>query len=256
MGIAPLVVSVGTTHPWNIAGVGLDAHVARVFGCAHAAVVVAVSAQGASGVRALQPIDAELVRAQIAELPRPVAAVRVGALVAGATAAAVREALAEALAGIPMVVDPVMRATLGGSLCADPALLDGLRAFASLANVTVTPNLEEAQSLTALPAAHDEAGMAEAAGALLRAGFRAAVVTGGHLPGTPADVVADGRTVEFLRGTRLAGAMRGTGCVFAAAMACALAQGVGIADAARTAHAFVRARIAARIERGGLQVAF
>lgn len=251
----PLVVSIGTTHPWNIAGVGLDAHVARALGCAHAAVVVAVSAQGLRGVTALAPLDPATVRAQIADLPAPVAAYRIGALVSPAIAEAVIDALSAAPA-VPVVIDPVLRASLGGALAHGGGLTHALAGFAALPRAYVTPNLEEAAALCRNPIPTDEAEMAALAGRLVERGFVGAVVTGGHLPGDPVDVAAERGVVTRLPARRLPGSMRGTGCVFAAALACKFALGSAFVPAAESAQAYVRARIAEHVERGGLQVAF
>lgn len=253
--MTPLVVSIGTTHPWNIAGVGLDAHVARSLGCAHAAVVVAVSAQGLHGVTALAPVDPETVRAQIADLPAPVAAYRVGALVAPAIAEAVIDALA-ARPGVPIVIDPVLRASLGGTLAHGGGLTQALAGFAALPRTYITPNLEEAAALCRRPLPAEEAEMTALAERLVERGFAGAVVTGGHLPGDPVDVAAERGAVRRFPATRLPGSMRGTGCVFAAALACELARGAAFLEAAESAQSYVRARIAQRVERGGLQVAF
>ncbi len=69
---------------------------------------------------------------------------------------------------------------------------------------------------------------------------RGALVTGGHLDAEASDVLyADGKTTTF-EGTRLAGGMRGTGCVLAAATAIYLARGENIIDAITAARTLVR----------------
>jgi len=58
--MASIVLSIGTTHPWNVAGVGRD----LVVGCALQArvftAIAAISAQDAGGVVALRPVAADL----------------------------------------------------------------------------------------------------------------------------------------------------------------------------------------------------
>ena len=76
-----IVLSIGTNHPWNVAGIGRDLVVGTRLGARVFTAVAAVSAQDAHGVRALHPVPAEVLREQLAALPWDAAgAVRVGAL--------------------------------------------------------------------------------------------------------------------------------------------------------------------------------
>lgn len=251
----PVLASIGTTHPWNTAGVGLDAHVAQDYGLAHASAVVAVSAQDATGLHALQTIERELVAAQLEALPPGIAAYRIGALVCSENVRIVAGYLCRYGRGIPIVVDPVLSTTLGGALQIDAALPKTLRDQLLPLGSVVTPNLREAELLLGMTVT-DEASMAAAGARFIGLGARAAMMTGGHLAGDPVDIlVAAGRTERF-SGPRLPGSMRGSGCTLAAALACELARTGDLFAAAARSHAYVREKIAAGTVRGGLQVAF
>jgi len=242
----PLVVSIGTTHTWNIAGVGLDLIVSREFNVRVLTVVVGVSAQDEKGIRALHPIPADVLRAQLQTIPwGDVAAVKVGAF---ASAQAVDEVAtaAGANSGIPFVVDPVFTATLGGEFGGDPVVAAVRDRLGRLKNVILTPNLDEAASL--LGRAHVQRDdLTDAATSLLQRGVQAVLVKGGHLDGEPADVLASGSGVDAFLGERLGASMRGTGCVLAMALACELARGLPLVDAVQSARSFVRSRIARRL---------
>jgi hydroxymethylpyrimidine/phosphomethylpyrimidine kinase len=238
-----IVLSIGTTHPWNVAGVGRDLIVGCELGVRVFTAVAAVSAQDARGVVALHAIPATVLLAQIAALPWDSAgAVRVGAL---PTAAAVRT-VAEPLRlrpWLPAVVDPVTRASHGGEL-ADASATYALRdELAVLGNVILTPNLDEAAFLLGA-ASIDRSAIGEAAAALRARGPAGVVVKGGHLDGDPADALATANGVEIFTEPRIAGAMHGTGCTLAMALAAELAQGTPIAHAVRAARAYVRAQLA------------
>ena len=250
-----LVVSIGTTHPWNIAGVGLDAHVAAEYGVAHAGVVVAVSAQDAHGLRDLQVVSPKLVRAQLESLPDGIAAYRVGALVASETVHTVASSLSARARGVPVVVDPVVSVSLGGELQADGDLQRALVQQIVPLGVVLTPNIVEAGQMLGIQV-KDESSMREAAQRFVDLGASAAIITGGHLEGDPVDVLIARSLEERFDGPRLMGSMRGGGCTFAAALACELALGRNLRTAAANAHAYVREKIAAMTMRGGLQVAF
>lgn len=255
-GIAkPLVVSIGTTHPWNIAGAGLDARVAAEYGVAHAMAIAAVSAQDAVGVRALYPLPAEILTAQLEALPAEIGAFRAGALVTAENVRAAAAFLKSRAAGVPVVVDPVLAATLGGELRAGEGVLGALRAELLSLPVIVTPNLDETQALLGVRP-ESAADLAACGERFVGAGARAALMKGGHLAGEPVDVLVTATECVVMNGERYAGAMRGGGCTLAAALACELAKGANIVDAAAHAREYVRAKIAAGIVRGGLQVAF
>lgn len=238
-----IVLSIGTTHPWNVAGVGRDLVVGCEMGVHVFTAVAAVSAQGGRGVTALEALPIDILTAQLATLPWDSAgAVRVGAL---PTLAAVR-AVAEPLRlrpWLPAVVDPVQHASRGGEL-ADASAAYGIRdELAILGSVVLTPNLDEAAFLLGRPTIERDA-LSEAAAALQARGPAAVLLKGGHLEGEPCDALATANGVELFTEPRIAGTMHGTGCTLAMALACELARGTPIAHAVHAARAYVRAQLA------------
>jgi hydroxymethylpyrimidine/phosphomethylpyrimidine kinase len=241
--VSPIVLSIGTSHPWNVAGVGRDLVIGSELGARVFTAIAAVSAQDGRGVAALHAVPSEMLAAQLVSLPWDAAgAVRVGAL---PNRAAVR-AVAEPLRSRPWllaVVDPVFHASSGGEL-ADSAARCAVRdELGSLGSVVLTPNLEEAALLLGVPTI-ERNGLANAAAMLRARGPAAVLLKGGHLDGEPADALATSSGVEILSGPRIAGAMHGTGCTLAMALAAELAAGMAIGDAVRAARAYVRAKLA------------
>jgi hydroxymethylpyrimidine/phosphomethylpyrimidine kinase len=238
-----IVLSIGTSHPWNVAGIGRDIAVGAQFDVRVFSAIAAVSAQDGRGVLALHTISDEVLAAQLATLPWESAnAVRVGAL---PTQAAVR-AVAASLSARPWllaVVDPVFTASRGGEL-ADSAARYAVRdELARLGNVVLTPNLDEAATLLG-NGSIDRASLADAAAALRARGPLAVLLKGGHLDGDPADALATAAGVEIFSEPRIAGRMHGTGCTLAMALACELAREKPLSEAVRAARAFVRDEIA------------
>lgn len=250
-----LVASIGTTHPWNIAGVGLDARVLAEYGLRHAMAVVAVTAQDEDGLHALHVVPPQIVAAQLESLPEDVAAFRVGALVASETVRVVAAFLRERAAHTPVVVDPVLAVSLGGSLQSDDALPETLRDALLTLPVIVTPNVPEAEQLLNVRIETPEDARL-AARRFVERGARAALLKGGHLHGEPVDVLASDAGDEAFSGARLPGSMRGSGCTLAAALAAELALGRDLRTATAAARSYVREKIAAGTMRGTLQVAF
>lgn len=237
---APLVVSIGMTHPHNVAGLGLDIRIAAEYGVRHAMVVAAVSAQDDRGVQAISALPGESLLLQLrAAGAGDAAAVRIGALGTAAHAAAIAGFLT---APQNVVLDPVLGSSAGGSLYVDDPLA-ALLALAAQTRAVVTPNLEEAERLTGIHVERVE-DMLAAGQSLCARGARAALVKGGHLRGDPVDVLVSGDVVETFADSRLPQRMRGTGCRLAMALACELALGRTLGQAVRGARAYVRANLA------------
>jgi hydroxymethylpyrimidine/phosphomethylpyrimidine kinase len=241
--MSTIVLSIGTSHPWNVAGVGRDLIVGGELGVRVFTAVAAVSAQDGRGVAALHAVPANVFDAQLSTLPWTSAgAVRVGAL---PTLSAVR-AVAERLRAHPSlfaVVDPVFAASRGGELSDDAARYGVRDEIATLPNVVLTPNLGEAALLLGI-AGIERGALGEAAATLRGRGAYAVLVKGGHLDGDPVDALATAQGVELFAEPRIAGEMHGTGCTLAMALACELAAGRPLLHAVRAARAYTRAELA------------
>lgn len=201
-----------------------------------ASVITALTVQNSHGLSAVEPVSANTVRRvlqAVLEDGEP-AAVKVGL----PGAADVVQELAEFLAArrCPVVLDPVLAASNGRHAYGDPteALLPALHALMRHVDV-ITPNLPEAHALLRRPGAIDIAA--------LRSLCRGAVVLkGGHAQGGESiDWVSDGRRCARLSGPRLPDPAHGTGCVFSAALAGAMAGGWDVFDAAVEAKLRVHA---------------
>ncbi len=234
------------------AGIQADLKTFTVFRVYGMSAITALTAQNTRGVSGIFPVSPEFVRAQIDAVVTDIGvdAAKTGMLasreVVSAVAAAVR---AHSIS--PLVVDPVLVAQSGAPLlepdgCA--ALRDELLPLAAL----VTPNVPEAAALLDMPV-RSLADMREAAARLVRAGARAALVKGGHLPdGDAVDVLHDGRELRELRAPRVhTSATHGTGCLLAAAITAGLAQGRGLHEAVARAKRFIGVAIAAGLPLGG-----
>ncbi len=250
----PVVCAVGTTDPWNAAGLGLDLLALWECGARPVSVVAAVSAQDAAGLRDLVAIPPATVAAQFAALAgAPIAAYRVGALAGAANVLAVAAALARN--DRPVVYDPVLAASAGGTFADAEARLALRGALIPRARI-LTPNAAEAAALLDVPVPATRAEFASAAVALRALGAQAVLVTGGDLPGAPLDVLADADGVLMFEEPRIPGELRGTGCLLAAALAAALAQGKDVREAVREARAFVRRKLSAAVRLGPFRVAY
>ncbi len=233
--------------PTGGAGILADTRVAAHHGLRAVGVVTGLTEQDTSGVRNANVVSTEIVLHQLQSLLSDVevAAVKIGLLGSEALAGAVAEALA--LTAAPVVWDPVLLPTRGRV-----SLYEGSQARAVqllTPHVTVaTPNLHEAAALTGGAEISDVEGMEAAAQALRAGGMKAVLVTGGHLSGDRStDVLAHEGGVERLSGDWIdtGGPVHGSGCALSTALACALARGASLVDAARAAKDFVGSKLRA-----------
>lgn len=246
----PFVVTVAGFDPSCGAGVVADARSIEAMGAVPLAVVTSITIQAGRGVRASTPVAPARVLAQLDELlaTLPVAAVKIGQVPTVAAARAIAGRLRSRT--LPVVLDPVLAATGGGRLAGrgvPQVLCETLLPLATL----LTVNLAEAGELTGRRVANVEA-MQRAAAELAAHGPAAVLVKGGHLRGTPTDVLCMGGRVVLLRSRRIAATMHGTGCALAAAAAARLASGDDVEKAVRAARDHVRRLLRRTVRVGGV----
>jgi hydroxymethylpyrimidine/phosphomethylpyrimidine kinase len=252
----PIVLSIAGFDPSSGAGVTADIKTVAAHGCYGVACITAMTVQSTSGVRRVEPLDPELVTESLEELARDleIAAVRIGMLGSGKVVKAVADFLGNSARPsnsrlnkrLPnIVLDPILKSSSGADLL-DPAgaklMIERLLPLADV----VTPNVDEAAAITGLKVGEvDE--MKVACARLHEMGARAVVITGGHLD-KAIDVLSftTKRGVEqeiFKAERQRSNSTHGTGCAFATAMACHLAQDRGLAEAALLAKTYVTAAI-------------
>ncbi|MGH8354100.1 MAG: hydroxymethylpyrimidine/phosphomethylpyrimidine kinase [Pseudomonas sp.] len=228
----PIVLCLSGHDPSGGAGLQADIEALLAQGCHAAPTVTALTVQDTLNVSAFRVLDREWVLAQaravIADLP--VAAVKLGMLGSVEMVETVLEIL-QALPGVPLVCDPVLRAGGGGALGQDEvgyAMRERLLPRASIA----TPNLPEARILAELPD-----GTADQCAEKLLPYCPHLLITGGH--GDEREVHnrlygRDGSRRTFTC-PRLPGSYHGSGCTLASALAGRLAQGEALVSAVESA---------------------
>jgi len=251
----PIVLSIAGYDPSSGAGITADVKTAAACDCYAMTCATALTVQTTQGVFGVEPVRPEVVRETVNRLADDVdfAAVRIGMLGSGAVAEVVAEFLQQRQPR-NVVLDPVMRSSSGAELIDQHGVAVMRREI--LPRVTVaTPNLTEAVALvgsSALPAGSEGVVLGlwrELAGKLHGMGCPAIAITSGDQQEANdyLSIWREGRAEEHvLAGSRMESkATHGTGCAFATALACGLAKGQAMAEAARGAKEFVRRAIAA-----------
>ena len=226
----PRVLTIAGSDSGGAAGVAADLKAFARCGAHGMMAIVALTAQNTVEVRGIHEVPPDFVRAQIDAVLDDIGAdaAKTGMLASVPLIEAVAEALAPR--DLPLVVDPVLLASSGARLLPPEAVGTLIARLFPLATV-VTPNLPEAQALTAMMT-EDRAVLAER---LVAMGARAALVTGGH-GAEPVDHLFDGsRHMAIPVARHGVAATHGAGCTHSAALAAGLAAGLPLADAARQA---------------------
>jgi hydroxymethylpyrimidine/phosphomethylpyrimidine kinase len=237
-----VALTIAGSDPSGGAGVQADLKTFHQFGVYGEAVITLITVQNTRGIARVEVLDADLVAEQIRAVIgdiRPHAA-KIGALGNAAVTLAVANVLKDA--PFPVVVDPVMRGSLGGHL-GSAAILNAF---------LITPNLEEASEVAGFPV-NDIESMRAAAEKIAEAGASNVLIKGGHLTGAAIDILrtSDGRFHEFVAERIDTRHTHGTGCTYSAAITAELAKGTVLIDAIRRAKAFVTEAIRSNPGLGG-----
>lgn len=244
----PVILSIAGYDPSSGAGVTADVKTAAANDCYAATCITALTVQSTRGVFEVQPVSPDLVRRTLNALAEDMefAAVRLGMLGSGEAAAAVADFL-QSVRPSNIVLDPVIRSSSGALLLDDAGVEVMRRRLMPLCDV-MTPNVHEAAFLLGDEILPDRASWTVESVRALAAGLhgrgaRAVVVTGGHLD--PANDYVSFRSGEqVIPGERIeSSSTHGTGCAYATALACRLAVGEDLAQAARNAKEYVRRAI-------------
>jgi hydroxymethylpyrimidine/phosphomethylpyrimidine kinase len=233
----PVALTIAGSDSGGEAGLQADLATYARFGVHGVCAVTCVTAQNRRTVARLEPCSPGMVRAQLEAVAAafPIAAAKTGMLF---SAAIVREAanFFQRNPSLPLVVDPVMISTSGRRLLQGAGVAMLKRRLLPLATL-VTPNVPEAEVL----AGHAIATLEElraAAGTIHRAFGCAALVKGGHLPGTSESVdflySGEGEWMFSAPRAKVKG-LHGAGCAYSAAITAWLARGRTLAQAVKLA---------------------
>ena len=243
----PIALTIAGSDSSGGAGIQADLKSFAACGVYGASVITALTAQNTQGVRAVHPVPADFVTAQIDAVfdDLAVKAVKIGMVAQSDVIAAIAAGL-DRWTPEHVVLDPVMVATSGDRLLvpdAVAALRDRLIPRAHL----ITPNLPEAAALLDEPIAQDETTIAAQGQRLLALGCRAVLIKGGHAHGPEStDYLVTAEQMVTLAAPRIATKnTHGTGCSLSSAIAAHLARGEMPEAAVRAGKAFVSAAIAA-----------
>ena len=236
------------------AGIQADLKTFAAHGVYGVSAITAVTAQNTTGVMRAEPMQADLVTAQLEAVMSDFGAhaAKTGML----ANAAIVEAVAAAAQDLELpylVVDPVIVSSSGDLLLDDEGVLALKKELLRRAHA-VTPNIPEAELLSGV-SIRSEQDRREAARRLFALGPVHVVITGGHTPqawNQPSagisdlivDLVYDGEVFTEYTSERIAARhTHGTGCAFSAGIAAHLALGRSLHEAVPLVQAYLAGAI-------------
>ncbi len=236
----PVALTCAGLDPSGGAGIIADVRTFEKLGVFGSAVATCITYQGPAGVRGRYDLHESVVAEQLEVLFEDItpAAVKTGVVGFEGTVSILAKAFRR-FAGLPVIVDPVLRSGSGEELISTEAksrLLDELIPV----SLIVTPNGEELEALTGISFGDVES-CAWAALSLISRGAESVLVTGvtpgESYNGKVLDIFVTRKTYrvysrEFLNLERV----HGTGCVLSAAICAFLALGCDLTEAVEKAR--------------------
>jgi len=254
----PVVLTIAGSDCSGGAGIQADLKTFAALGVYGASAVTCVVAEHPGRVLRITPLPPARVVEQIHAVLEafPVAAIKTGMLGSRAIIDAVEKAILPALdAGVPLVIDPVMMASAGGSLLKNDAL-PALRRLIGRATL-VTPNRDEAARLAGMTI--DDLHTMRAAALALAEHFAGphVLAKGGHLrSGAAIDLLAspEGKVTRFVSPRIRNIDPHGTGCTYSAAIAAGLARGLALSAAVTLGKKFITLALEQRLKIGAYEM--
>lgn len=237
-----VALTIAGSDPSGGAGVQADLKTFHQFGVYGEAAITLLTIQNTRGVARVELVPPEIIREQVEAVVSdiPPQAAKTGAL-GGAEQVELMAVMAAAFP-FPLVVDPVMVSKHGARLLS-PDAEQSLRTSLLPHCALVTPNIAEAEALSGITIDGPE-DVEKAAHRIAELGARAVLIKGGHLEGSPVDLLYAEGAFHRLEGQRVQTAnTHGTGCTYSAAITALLARGEPLLAAVKTAKRYIQRAI-------------
>ena len=240
------VLTIAGSDSGGGAGIQADIKAISAMGCYAASAITAVTVQNTVGVQAVHPVPLDILEGQIDAVLSDIGAdaVKIGMLHSAEVVNLVADKIKE-YDVTNLVLDPVMVSTSGHKLIEDSAVEVIKERLLPLARV-VTPNVPEAEILIGRPIS-GESDFKEVIEELAGNYGVSVLLKAGHLSG---DILTDyfynyedGHTTLLPSKRVQTNNTHGTGCTLSSALAAALAKGLDLTSAAKSAKCYIEQAI-------------
>ncbi|MDR0778280.1 MAG: bifunctional hydroxymethylpyrimidine kinase/phosphomethylpyrimidine kinase [Methanomassiliicoccaceae archaeon] len=234
----------------SIGGAGIQADIKAMasLGVHTHTVITAVTAQNTTAVTAILPVPCDIISAQIDAVlsDSDVRAVKTGMLYSPEIVEVVIDRLGDV--SIPIVVDPVMIASVGDALARDD-LVGSIRGDLMPVCDLITPNKFEAEAISGIRIRGEDDAMR--ACELMGKNGNSVYIKGGHMESSSVvDILYHGAEFKRFEYPRLERAGHGSGCALSAYITANLAKGVDMVNSILGARDMIQRSIASMYVRG------
>ncbi|MEM4378153.1 MAG: bifunctional hydroxymethylpyrimidine kinase/phosphomethylpyrimidine kinase [Candidatus Nitrosotenuis sp.] len=241
------ILCIGGSDPSSGAGIQSNIKTAQMLGANCFSVITAITAQNSKNFSHVESVSKNSIAAQLDTIFEDfdVDIITIGMVYGPDAIRQIHSTLRRK--EIPIVLDPVLRSTTGGTLLKKEALSVFKRLLVPISYV-ITPNQNEAEILSNVKICHYE-DLVEAAKAI---GSKNVVITGHNFTKNKiSDFVYEGGKHYTISGRMLTGKNHGSGCIFAVSLAYALAQRRKMRDSVEFAKKFTYEAIKSAQKLGG-----
>ena len=252
----PRILTIAGSDPSGCAGIQADIKTISALGGYAMSAVTALTSQNTRGVNEIIPQAPVFIARQIEDCIHDIGvdAIKIGMIPNEEVIPAITTFLEP---GLPVVYDPVLRASSGDALGGE-GMVDALRENFLPHLECITPNIPEAELLSGETIETLDDMKQVAVTFIENLGVESIVLTGGHLAG---DIIHDVAAwysthephirLEVFSHPRVeAKGSRGTGCTFSSALATEMGFGYFFADAVERAISYVRGALETSLDLG------
>ncbi|MEK9627649.1 MAG: bifunctional hydroxymethylpyrimidine kinase/phosphomethylpyrimidine kinase [Nitrospinota bacterium] len=244
------VLTIAGSDSGGGAGIQADLKTFSALGVFGKTIITSITSQNTLGVKSTFDLPAQVIKEQFETIleDRKCQAVKTGMLGNEETVFLISKMVKKGRLK-NLVVDPVVTSTSGKRLLTKKGVEALIKSLIPLASV-VTPNIKEAELLSGIKI-KNQADRKKAARIILNSGAGSVLITGGHLGGDAEDLFLDGSGFKIFSSERFSKMdIHGTGCVFSAAIAANLAQGLDMPEAVKKAKEYIGVAILGSVSSG------
>ena len=226
------ILSIGGTDPSSGAGIQSDVIALSALHVHPLTIVTAITSQNTCNFDSSQAVSTRMLKSQISSVMEDfkIDGIKIGMLLNSQLIKIIHQKFKNT--NIPIVVDPVIKSTVGGALIEKTAINDFIKYVIPLATI-ITPNQYEAQILT-----RTKNSIPDMAKKIQKLGAKNVIITGIPDKNKIKDFVLDGKKSFFISGNKINLKNHGSGCNYSVALLYSLSSGKNIKDAAKFAKEF------------------
>lgn len=231
------ILVIGGSDPSSGAGIQSDIKASQALDANCFSVITAITAQNSKKFSLAEPISEKSVEAQLDSIldDFEVDVIVIGMVYDGITIKKIHDKLEGKK--IPIILDPVVRSTTGGTLLKKDAIASLKKLLIPISHV-ITPNVAEAEVISGVKIRkYDD--LVRASEIISKMGAKSVIITGhSFYKNKISDFIYHNKKHQSISGRKISWQTHGSGCNFATALAYSIAQKSNVFDAAKFAKQF------------------